>query len=237
VSGDYEASAEYAAMWPATGPDLYAEVPAALAGADLDLPLVDLGAGTGGGTIALADALPDATIMAVERSRAQRTVFMTRLSHRPDLHRRITVVPGDLFAAGLPPRWGGAVAVHLLCQLAAGPRARLLSLLADRLAPGAPAAVDIHADAVPAPVPRRLSGRFTLGRHEYERWFESEPHGAQATRTRNTYRVLAGDTVVDEQVVETTVPTLPGPALLDEVAAAELTAIRHSDRLLILRRP
>ena len=114
---DFDVSAEFAAMFLATGPGLPAGVPRALDGIVAGLPLVDLGAGTGLATVALADAFPGTGIVAVEPSRAQRTALMTRLAGRPDLHARVTVVPADAFTADLPPRWGGAVAIHLLCQL------------------------------------------------------------------------------------------------------------------------
>src|SRR5919201_4925139 len=75
----------------------------ALAGADPAAgPLLDLGAGTGLSTVALADAVPEATILAVEPSPSLRAVLLSRLAARPDLQRRVTVLPMDLFGAELP---------------------------------------------------------------------------------------------------------------------------------------
>jgi hypothetical protein len=232
----YGVGAEFTALFLATGPDPAPGLPDALAGVDPALPLVELGAGTGLGTLRLADAVPDAEILAVEPDRAQRTALMTRLAGRPDLHARVTVVPADAFAADLPARWGGALAIHLLCQLSPPDRRRLLRLFAARLAPGTPAVVDWHYDATePATVPERHSASVPLGRYTYERWFAARPDGPDASRVRNRYRVMHGDTVVAEQLVERTVPFVRGPELLADAAAAGLTATRSGAALLVLR--
>ena len=87
----------------------------ALTGADPAAgPMLDFGAGTVLSTIAVADALPEATILAVEPSPSLRALLLSRLAARPDLRSRATVLPTDLFGAELPRRLGGAVAISML---------------------------------------------------------------------------------------------------------------------------
>ena len=60
--------------------------------------------------------------------------------------------------------------------------------------------------------------------------------GGAVTRVRNTYRVLHAGSLVQEQVVERTLPLVRGSVLLAEAAAAGLTANRPDSELLVLRR-
>jgi hypothetical protein len=150
----------------------------ALAGADPSAgPLLDLGAGTGLSTVALADAVPDATILAVEPSPALRAVLLSRVAARPDLQRRITVLPTDLLGAELPARLGGAVAISMLGHLDPGSRASLWLQLAERLAPGAPAVIELQPPARPEAVPDTCYGRNRVGLLDYEGWGRAEPAG------------------------------------------------------------
>src|SRR5207248_1340849 len=64
----------------------------------------------------------------------------------------------------------------------------------------------------------------------------ADPAGPDATRVRNTYRVLHAGSLVQEQVVERTLPLVRGSVLLAEAASAGLTANRPDSELLVLRR-
>jgi SAM-dependent methyltransferase len=202
---------------------------------DPGLPVLDIGAGSGRRTAVLADAVPDAEVVAVESSAAQRIRLMTRLAQRPDLQHRVTVIPQDLFTANLPDRWGGGIAFHLLCQLDVADRRRFLELLADRLAPDASMVMEWHYDAeAPRTVADTLRFSITLGRREYQHWFTSTPAGSDATWVKNTYRILHDGTVVAEQVRQREMPLIRGPALLKEIADAGLSSQRKEDNLLVI---
>lgn len=172
-------TAEYAEIFRASRPekDLATQVGAVLAGLHPDAePVVDLGAGTGVGTIGLAGVLPESNVFAVERSRAMRSILLARLALRPDLHERVTVIPHDVFEAELPDRWGAAIAVHLVCQLEPTERRRLWALLATRLDESGVAVIDQHFGlGSTATVAQRLSAEVRIGENTYQRWFESEP--------------------------------------------------------------
>ena len=209
----------------------------ALTGVRPDLPLLDLGSGTGNGTLALAEAVPEAEVIAVENDEAQRIALMTRLAAHPGLWNRISVVAGDLFTASLPRQCGAMLANHLLCQMDRPGRRRLIRFIADHLADGCPAVVDWHYDRTePDSSPDRLILTFTIGRHTYERWFAARPQGADATRVTQTYRVLEGDVVVRHTVNERVVELIRGDELLADIEASGLAASRVGEKLLVLRR-
>ena len=239
MTDTYEQVAEYydlmaLARWEQLGPALLA------AFADVDPaagPLLDLGAGTGLLTAALADALPGMAIVAVEPSRAMRTALIARLVTRGDLPGRITVIPTDFAAAELPPRLGGAVALGMLGHLTRAERHDLWRTLAERLAPGAPAVIEIQPPSYPVTVPQARFTRIRVGEHDYEGWARAEPTGDDRLRWTMTYRTLLGDRIVDERVAESVFLTLDASAMADEARAAGLSHERDAAGLLILRAP
>ncbi|MFC7550497.1 hypothetical protein [Plantactinospora sp. GCM10030261] len=86
-------------------------VRAGLAGATPQAgPIVDLGAGSGLGTLLVAEAFPAAHILAVEPSAMQRAALFGRLGPVPELRERVTVVAAGAQNAPLPDRIGGAIA-------------------------------------------------------------------------------------------------------------------------------
>ncbi|MBL7497420.1 methyltransferase domain-containing protein [Frankia sp. CNm7] len=60
--------------------------------------VLDAGAGTGRDTVALLEALPDGRVIALDGSEAMLAALLERLSDRPDLRDRLTVVRADLSA-------------------------------------------------------------------------------------------------------------------------------------------
>lgn len=67
-------------------------------------PMADLDAGRGLSTVAIADALPTADILAVEPLPSMRAVLLSRLRGRPDLRTRVSVVAATVERAELPSR-------------------------------------------------------------------------------------------------------------------------------------
>lgn len=220
-------TAEYTDLMRASRPgtDLLAELARVLPDLGIagDSAVVDLGAGTGLGTVAVAEALPGARVHAVECSPAMRSQLMSRLAARPDLWPRVTVHPEDVFGARLPERWAAAVAVHLVCQLDPAERRELWRLFADRLARGAPAVIDRCFGATKSERrAERLVASATLGEHEYQRWFFSEPEGGGRVRNRVTYRTVRLGEVVAERVTESVLWVVHPDDVFAEMEAAGL---------------
>ncbi|TMR93183.1 class I SAM-dependent methyltransferase [Nonomuraea basaltis] len=74
-------------------------------------PIVDVGAGGGHGTRLIAQAVPEAEIVAVEPSATLRSVLLVRVNETTELRDRVTVLPEGLLEARLPPRLGAVVAM------------------------------------------------------------------------------------------------------------------------------
>src|SRR4029453_16568152 len=97
-------------------------------------PILDVGAGTGAGTIHLHAAFPDASIVAVEPSKAMRTALNVRLANNAALRKAVTVMPCAFEEAELPSRLGGCVASAVIGHFDEDGRHALWSALASRLA-------------------------------------------------------------------------------------------------------
>lgn len=234
---DYAVAAEYYDLWSADywktlGPDLATS----LAGVDPGAgPVLELGAGTGLGTVVVADAVPGAQVVAVEPSRAMRAGLTARLMAREDLHDRVTVLPYDLARMPWPERLGAFVAMAMLGHLAPDERAQLWRDLAVRLGPGAPAVVLLQPPGRPEVVPPTRHTSRRLGALDYEGWSEAEPVGERTLRWTMTYRVLSEGELVDEVHWSSSFHTVSQDDVAAETAEAGLTATAGPGGLVTLR--
>ena len=130
--------------------------------------IVDIGAGSGLGSVLLAE-VSDAEIIALEPNTTMRSMMVARLDATGVLE-RVTVLPGAVPEGldGLPDRVDGVVATAMIGHLADAARTSLLDWIATSLAPGRTALLTLAASAeVPAEgiefdIPDR-----TVGRHVY----------------------------------------------------------------------
>lgn len=199
-------------------------------------PVLDLGAGTGLGTEVILDSIAGATVLAVEPSPALRAALFTRVLARPDGPARVTVVPGTLGEVMLPERLGGMIGMHMLGHLSAAQRGELWRELASRLAPGAPAVVNLQPPAEPVAVPRTEFVTSTVGHRRYAGSGEAEPVGPESVQWRMTYRTFEGDDLVAEAEARYHWWTIAPDQLLAEIVAAGLAAERRYPDLFIVRR-
>jgi thiazolinyl imide reductase len=175
-----------------------AAVAAALAGVDTAHgPIVEIGAGTGLVTAAIAAALPEARILAAEPSTTLRAVLTSRVVRDPDLRARVTVVPETAQELQLPDRISAAVLCGVVGHLDEAERRALWQRLTQRLPRGAPIVVELMGFATPERMPPTRLAAAELGRLRYEWWFSADPDGG-ALRLRSTWRVHAGGAAVRE---------------------------------------
>lgn len=133
----YESMAEFhdlfmAGAWARLRP----VVVAAFAGLSAGDLVIDLGAGTGLGTLALAESTP-ARIWALEPATTMRAVLLHRLAASADLAARVSVLAGAVPAAlqDVPVPVAGVLATHVVGHLSARERAQLFAWMAAHLAP------------------------------------------------------------------------------------------------------
>lgn len=114
-------------------PEAREKLPPLLAG--IRRSILEIGAGTGLITTSLADWTP-AEIFALEPSAGMRAMLLSRLNARPELLKRVTVLPCDALSVELDEPVEAIVMINVMYALEPDYRKRLWPVLATRLEPG-----------------------------------------------------------------------------------------------------
>ncbi|QIS13619.1 class I SAM-dependent methyltransferase [Nocardia arthritidis] len=188
-------------------------------------PVVDIGAGTGLSTTMIADALPDAEVVAVEPAPAMRAVLLSRLAARKDLRERITVLPMGFLDTELPRRCAAVIALGVIGHFDPAARPRVWSTIAAALAPGGDAVVEIQRPGAVLAVPERRYTRARAGALHYEGWSRADPVDAESLVWRMTYRTYHEDRLLQEAVTEHRVWPANAERLAAEAESVGLRAV------------
>ncbi len=195
----------------------------ALQGLDLTAhPVVDIGAGTGLTTAAIAAAYRQIKIVAVEPDPAMRPALMTRVWSSSDLRQRVSILPMSVLLAPLPPLISAAVASASLVHFDPAQRQRLWTLLDERLAPGGRAVIEIQCP-VAEDIAETCIGIAQVGDVSYETRASAERVNEQQQRWRISYvSRLRGD-VLERLQTDYLCWVLSCEDLLAEVSETGLT--------------
>ncbi len=197
-------------------------------------PVIDIGAGTGLATFAVARALPDAEIFAIEPDPAMRPALMSRVWADEDLRRRVTILPMAVLDAPLPPVVSVAVASASLVHFDRHERQALWALLSNRLAENGRILVDIQCPVADDMAEMRIMTS-RVGRMDYEAWAAAERLADERQRWRMTYVSRLDGVEMDRQSTSFDCWVFSGDQLLAEVAAHGLVG-REDKGLVTLQR-
>nr|WP_202437153.1 Gfo/Idh/MocA family oxidoreductase [Streptomyces sp. SID5910] len=201
-------------------------VAALLADADLSTgPVVDIGAGTGLVTEAVARARPDAEIIACEPSVGMRAVLTSRVFSDEDLRTRVTVTADAAPDLDLPDRISVVLLCGVLGHLDADERSRLWRRLNRRLVPGGLVIVELMQFERPSTLPETRLATATAGHHRYEWSFGAAPDETDdgVMRLHSTWRVYRDGAPQAEREVRDSYRWAPF-GLKDVVAESGMTA-------------
>jgi SAM-dependent methyltransferase len=165
-------------------------------------PILDVGAGSGAHAALVLDRLTEAKVLALEPSRAMRSLTLSRFAEHPDWFTRITVRPEDFFTATLPPHLGGAILLGVIGHFDPGERAAVLAELAARLPADGAALLDLQAPERPQRIEAYEFTAAHLGELSYRGIAEARPVDAELMRWRMTYLCLEGERVLTEDTTE-----------------------------------
>ncbi|MBB2891071.1 class I SAM-dependent methyltransferase [Flexivirga oryzae] len=202
-----------------------------------ELPLVDIGSGSGLTTITLAERFPQTEIISVEPEPLTRSLQMLRIAERDDIRVRTTVLSESILKAWLPEQCGGALLFNVIYFLAGSAREAFWRRMAQVMVPGAPILMSRSYGGVPAEaVERSMVQSATMGRMEYQRWFEAQPVRDRRVEITNTFRVLRDGEQVREVVSTIHAFGLDEDLVLGEVPIGQFGIEEIDDRYFAIRR-
>jgi len=213
-------------------PEIRAKLPPLLAG--VRRSILEIGAGTGLITTSLAEWTP-AEIFALEPSAGMRGVLLSRLSSRPDLLRRVTVLPCDALSVELDEPVEAAVMINVMYAMEPGYRKRLWPVLAARLAPAGLLVFTWRDGGPPAPRPLEELESRRVGRHTYTVLSEILESDGEACRVRYLYRVTEGAKVISEEEITGHAYRPAWDVIRRELASAGFAQAEGAERLLAWR--
>ena len=213
-------------------PEIRRKLPPLLTG--VRRSILEIGAGTGLITVLLAEWTP-AEIFALEPSAGMRAVLLSRLSPRPDLLERVTVLPGDALSVELDEPVEAMVMINVMYALEPDYRKRLWPVLAAGLEPGGLLVFTWRDGGPPKPRPLQELDSRQVGRHAYTVLSEILESGEEEFRARYLYRVTRDDQVISEEEIIGQAFRPPWEVIQRELAGAGFTQADAADGLLAWR--
>lgn len=196
--------------------------------------ILEVGAGTGLITTSLADWTP-AEIFALEPSAGMRGILLSRLSSRPELLDRVTVLPCDALSVTLDERVEAVVMINVMYALEPDYRKRLWPVLAASLETAGLLIFTWRDDGPPVPHPLRELGSRTVGRHTYTVLSEILNVDGEACRARYLHRITEGDKIISEEELTGYAYRPPWNVLERELVTSGFTRADGAERLLAWR--
>jgi len=213
-------------------PEIRKKLPPLLAG--VRQSILEIGAGTGLITTSLADWTP-AEIFALEPSAGMRAVLLSRLSSRPELLKRVTVLPCDALSVDLDEPVEAMVMINVMYALEPDYRKRLWPVLAAQLAPAGLLVFTWRAGGPPPPHPLQEMVSRQVGRHTYAVLSEILESDGEACRARYLYRVTEGQKVISEEEITGFAYRPVWDVIHRELISAGFTQTEGAERLLAWR--
>ncbi|WP_336204685.1 class I SAM-dependent methyltransferase [Nonomuraea sp. LPB2021202275-12-8] len=196
----YTVAVPFYDLWHEDGhvPRVRESLPAVLHG--LRGGVMEIGAGTGLITEVIARATTG-EVYAVEPSPVMRSVLVSRLAERPDLLRRVTVLPYGALDVDVDEPVEAVVMIAVLQSFDAPGRAALWQVLARQLRPGGTLVLDWRDRKAPVPGEPELMGSYGVGRHLYQIQGQVLAVEGELVRSRFLYQIRQRGVLISEDEV------------------------------------
>lgn len=192
--------------------------------------ILEVGAGSGMITTSLADWTP-AEIFALEPSAGMRGILLSRLSARPELLDRVTVLPCDALSVTLDEPVEAVLMINVMYALEPEYRKQLWPVLAAALAPAGLLLFTWRDGGPPAPGPLRELQTRRVGRHTYSVSSEILDTDGEACHARYLHQISDGDKIIFEEELTGYAYRPPWDVLEPELVTAGFTQTDGADGL------
>lgn len=196
--------------------------------------ILEVGAGTGLITTSLADWTP-AEIFALEPSAGMRAILLSRLSSRPELLDRVTVLPCDALSVTLDGPVEAVVMINVMYALEPDYRRQLWPVLAASLETAGLLVFTWRDGGPPARRPLQELESRQVGRHTYTVLLEILDADEEAFRARYLHRITEGDKVISEEEITGYAYRPPWNVLQRELVTAGFAQAEGAEGLLAWR--
>jgi hypothetical protein len=174
-------------------------------------------------------------IFALEPSVSMRAVLLSRLSSRPELLSRVTVLPCDALSVTLDEPAEAVVMINVMYALEPDYRKRLWPVLAASLETAGLLVFTWRDGGPPAPRPLKELVSRQVGRHTYAALSEILSTDGEAYRARYLHRITEGGKVISEEEITGYAYRPPWNVLEPELVAAGFTQTGGAEGLLAWR--
>ncbi len=199
-------------------------------------PIIDIGAGTGLTTTAIARGFQQAQILAIEPDPAMRAALMTRVCSQSSLRDRVSILPQPLLSAPLPPAISAAVASASLVHFDPQQRQQMWALLASRLLPRGRLVIEIQCP-VAEDVGERCVATTAVGQVRYQAIASAQRLGDRQQLWRLCYVATLGDLEIARESTEYVCWTISAAQLLSEVADFGFTGEKSGNLVVLSNEP
>ena len=151
-------------------------------------PVVEIGAGTGLLTAAIANAT-GAPVWAVEPSAAMRAVLMSRVAGDPELRQSVSVFAGDAATTPLPEHASAVVLCGVLGHLSVDDAAQLWERLRACTGRDVPVVVELMSLTEPRTIPELELATARIGAFDYRWRWSATPDEPSQVRMESTWEV------------------------------------------------
>lgn len=162
--------------------------------------VVDIGSGTGLTIAAAHEALPYATISAVEPSDGMRAALAARITQGA-LDGCVTIFESIDELPDAASSVDAILAFGVLGHMEADERTVFWQTVRRLLSPDGVVVVELMGVEHPTYVPRRLAGQRRIGTRRYESWISGEPAAGDEMTWRTIYRIIDDRHTVDQHEV------------------------------------
>ncbi|WP_181871110.1 class I SAM-dependent methyltransferase [Sphaerisporangium album] len=161
-----------------------------------------------------------------------RGILLSRLSARPELLKRVTVLSCDALSVDLGEPVEAMVMINVMYALEPDYRRRLWPVLAAHLEPGGLLVFTWRDGGPPAPRPLQELESRQVGRHTYMVLSEILESDEEECKARYLYRITEGDKVISEEEIVGHAYRPAWEVIQKELVAAGFTQTDAPDGLL-----
>ncbi len=155
--------------------------------------ILEISAGTGNGTLQLAETFPHASVVSLEIDDASRTASACRLAAVEGMRTRVSILPLSIFEADFLGTFDLIVAKGLLARTEPEGRAAAFMRLVRRMTPGGSTILDNDfGPTTSVQEPLRLVREARFGEFKYAHWTSVEPVDRRQRTVIDEYTIVDG---------------------------------------------